>query len=710
MLAREALRHGNDARDNRRWIEAAQFYAEFLRWKPESGPIHVQLGHALAEQGRLAEAEFAYLAALERETAADTWLQLGRVVGRQGRRDDAITALTEALLLDPASAAIEDELISLSARELVPRGRYESAGQFSAPRSEEGDPAARRGSGSYPITDYQRYRAAYVVPSPPPYTARSVTVLLDATFTSPARVRVTLESLLAQTTSNWNVLVVGPADISDHPVASMGRIDRRVQFRDLHDFSVAADRSGSFVCVTAGAVLNPDALGWLLSAAERSHRALIYADSDHRISHWRDGPRWLDPVFHPMADPADLQSTSLPPAVALFEGDEFWAVWFSAFSDAAARGLPDAGAIARRVLVNAAVVGQKAAHLPLILVTMEDLPAVADRGLRDDAEGRSGWLQAAPSRPEAPEYSQECAERRITVVVPTRDQAELLAICITSLVETARHPGRVRIVVVDNRSTEESTAVLLGKLSAQGVAVVKVDEPFNWSRGNNLAVCGAIDDILLFLNNDTQSLTEGWDEAVCHHLADPVTGVVGAKLLYPDLTIQHAGMVFGQGVGSPIHEGVGEDGKAPGPGGRWIRNRYSAAVTGAFMAVRRKTFEDLGGFDELAFPIGYNDVDFCLKARASGLAVLYAADIRLIHHESKSRGLNDTRGKAAWDQGELRTLHERWSLGLLKDPGVNPHWSRVTSRPFQALVEPALEEVLAWLDTSASAGPWRPTG
>jgi GT2 family glycosyltransferase len=123
------------------------------------------------------------------------------------------------------------------------------------------------------------------------------------------------------------------------------------------------------------------------------------------------------------------------------------------------------------------------------------------------------------------------------------------------------------------------------------------------------------------------------------------------------------------------------------------------------MACRRDTFEALGGFDE-RLAIAYNDIDFCLKARELGLKVLFAADVELVHHESRTRGQNDSEEKVAWDNAELAEMYARWKSWLFHDPSYNPQWINSVNRPYDGTRDLPPSRILAHLDASASANPW----
>ncbi|HLY79855.1 MAG TPA: glycosyltransferase, partial [Caulobacteraceae bacterium] len=303
--------------------------------------------------------------------------------------------------------------------------------------------------------------------------------------------------------------------------------------------------------------------------------------------------------------------------------------------------------------------------------------------------------------------SPDQAAASIQVVVPTRDNGLDVLQFVTSLVALAQAASRLRITVVDNGTTDTASLEALAKLSAQPADVVRCDEPFNWSRLSNLGAARGGAEILVFANDDMVMLTPGWDVTLAALLQRPEVGVVGAKLLYPDGAIQHAGILLGWN-GRAIHDGLYEEAAAPGPGGRWQLRRRVAAVTGAFLAIRRSVFDEVGGFDEQRLAIGYSDLDLAFKVRERGLAVLYAPEIALTHYESKSRGMTHLReASRALDDAELRLMRERWPGELDADVSVHPAWHAATL-PFRLLSAPTLERAVQHLRATASVDPWRP--
>ncbi len=451
------------------------------------------------------------------------------------------------------------------------------------------------------------------------------------------------------------------------------------------------------------ALLAEGALAWFAHWARRfPDSPAACADEDHIEEVFRDEDRHADPVFRAAPDPWQIAQANPCGALLCARAAPLRAAL------AAAAGCTDR-ATQRWVAWAALAQAGPVAHIPRLLASLQ-----ADQRTAPDAESappiaalrpllRHPWLLE-------PDWGAAAGEpARITAIVPTRNGGPLLREGLAALRDRAADPGRLEVLVVDNGSDAPETLEILAGLEAAGMArVLRIAEPFNWSRLNNLAVrATAPEGLLLFLNDDTRMLTGGWDRRLRRLLAEPEVGAVGALLVYEDLTIQHAGVLFGV-EGLAAHEGVGATMQEGGPGGRWQRLRAAGAVTGAFLGCRREVFDRVGPFDEQALGITFNDVDFCLRLRAAGLSVLYAPQIALVHYESKSRGIDDLdAAKAERAAFERRQLVARWGEAVLLDPGFNPHWSR-WARPFAAIREPSAAEIARHLAASAAPNPWNP--
>jgi GT2 family glycosyltransferase len=288
-------------------------------------------------------------------------------------------------------------------------------------------------------------------------------------------------------------------------------------------------------------------------------------------------------------------------------------------------------------------------------------PALVDAGRRavEAACRRRGVDAAVEALPAPGTYRVRRtapARASASIVVPFRDGAVLLERCVASSLAA----GAREIVLVDNGSVEAATASLLRRLRADPeIRLVAAPGPFNFSRLVNLGVAESRGDVVCLLNSDVEARDAGWLEALVEHATRPEVGAAGAKLLYPDGSVQHAGVVFG-GPAGPEHVLSFAPRDDPGPGAIAGVVREVSAVTAACLATRRDTFASLGGFDE-ALPTAYNDLDFCLRARARGLAVLFVPHATLLHHEGAARGRDDAATAA------LATMRARWGAAFDRD-------------------------------------------
>lgn len=261
----------------------------------------------------------------------------------------------------------------------------------------------------------------------------------------------------------------------------------------------------------------------------------------------------------------------------------------------------------------------------------------------------------------------------VSVVVPTRDRADLLAQCAEGVLASGYAP--LELIIVDNGSVEPETAALFARLSGDPrVRVLSAPGPFNFSALNNAAAAEAKGEILLLLNNDISMPAEGWLEALVAQAVRPGVGAVGARLLYPDGRVQHAGVAVGLG-GVAGHVGHFAPGETAGYFGHLKSARNVSAVTAACLALRKAVFDEVGGLDEANLAVAFNDIDLCLKIRAAGYEIVYEPACELIHHESASRGA-DTEGPAHDRfRAEISVMRARWGKTLDSDPFYGPIFS-----------------------------------
>lgn len=683
---RETRVRAENARDAGDWAQAAHFYALTLKDDESDVSNRVQYAHALKECGRLSEAEAVYRQAVAlRRDFPETYLHLGHVLKLQGRDEDAKDAYADALKWNPDFRAARDELVAMGARGRLPHHAFgrnavtERLGELSVLLKQVRETQQELARVSvFPVQAWDAFRQSHPLVGPPPAASPppAFQVLIEGRSAPPSAVRATLNALLDQSFVDWTAVVLADATVAAHPVASLAIRDGRVSFAPALE-DQAAERAT--VLISAGTVLETQALAWLGYALAETGSAAVYADHDHHTRHWRTGVMRLDPVLQAAPDRDDLETVPVPPAVVAL-----------AANIAVPERIDNEG---RRGALLAALSNGGAAHLPRVIASdWIDEPASDLPG-----ESTAPWQESAPAS----------IDGRILVVVPTRDEPGLLRSCVESLKRCAAEPDLVDILILDNRSRDPDTATVLAALQETGLARSRsMDEPFNWSRFNNLGVAGDDAPILVFANNDVEALTGGWDDRLRVDLARPEVGVVGVRLLYPDGTLQHGGVALGGVEGRPVHEGLHSAPGEGGPLGRWLRRRSVSSVTGAFIAMRREVFEQLDGFDE-TLAIGYNDTDLCFKARAAGLRILYDPEIALTHHESRTRGLNQHGEKVRWDDSELTDFHARWRKAQFVDMSRNPQWVTAQSRVFDGYRDLGPRETTEWLQRSARPDPWR---
>jgi GT2 family glycosyltransferase len=257
------------------------------------------------------------------------------------------------------------------------------------------------------------------------------------------------------------------------------------------------------------------------------------------------------------------------------------------------------------------------------------------RRLRSCLRGQTPLLPAADFAARPIEDLPAAATGRVSILIPFRDRPGLLRALLTSLRGSSYR--RFDIVLLDNGSTWPRTRRLLARLSGRrGIQVLSCPGPFHFARLCNRGAAHATGDFLLFLNNDMEVLSHDWLKQLLCVAAHPRVGIVGGTLLYPDGTLQHAG-IFPCGTGQWVHAYRGYPGDYPGDRGELLHVRQVPAVTAACLLIRRDLFASLGGFSE-EFPVTGNDVDLCVRARQRGLVVAVTPHARLLHFESLSRG------------------------------------------------------------------------
>ncbi|KIQ97626.1 glycosyltransferase [Lysobacter sp. A03] len=262
---------------------------------------------------------------------------------------------------------------------------------------------------------------------------------------------------------------------------------------------------------------------------------------------------------------------------------------------------------------------------------------------------------------------------KVSLIIPTRDKVELLRMCVESIFNKTTYPN-FEVLVVDNQSSEPDALAYLAELEAhERVKVLRYDAPFNYSAINNWAVAQCDGEVIGLVNNDIEVISSDWLREMVSQAIRPRIGAVGAMLYYPNDTIQHAGVVLGvHGVAAHLYCGMQRG--YPGHGGRARVAQELSAVTGACLLVQREIYQQVGGLDE-SLQIAFNDIDFCLRLRRAGYRNIWTPFAELYHHESASRGGEDTDEKKQRFASEVELMLQRWGDCLSADPAYNVNLS-----------------------------------
>jgi len=267
----------------------------------------------------------------------------------------------------------------------------------------------------------------------------------------------------------------------------------------------------------------------------------------------------------------------------------------------------------------------------------------------------------------------------VSIVIPFKDLPDILRRCIESIKEKTSYQN-YEIILVNNQSVDSKTKKYLESLDSDpSIKILNYNKPFNYSAINNFAAKKANGKFLLFLNNDTEVISGELLTAMVEQIQREEVGAVGAKLLFPNDTIQHAGVIIGMGgVAGHIYHGYRKT--SPGYYGQLNTIRNYNAVTAACMMVKKDLFEKVGGMDEKNLSIAFNDIDLCLKIREKGFKIVFTPYAFLYHYESLSRGYDDDFQKTDPEKykrvvEEREYFKKRWISWLEGDQYYNPNFS-----------------------------------
>jgi O-antigen biosynthesis protein len=483
-----------------------------------------------------------------------------------------------------------------------------------------------------------------------------------------------VDCLDAQVYTNWELLVVRGAG---GPEIDIG--DSRVRIIDLPESAndgglrAAAEQArGEYLLPLAhGAKLPPTSLFRYAEALQVECADLLYGDHDELGG---DGSRkrpWFKPSWNEeLALAQDYVSQAMAVRASAARDAGFCAsTGGSAASYALALSIGcRKGAVVRHIPYVQAhlsrhlgTVGQ-AERLNVVKAQLSGTAASVSTGAHGTI--RIDWPLPDP-RP------------LVSIIVPTRDRVDLLRACLSS-VDALTSYRNFEVIVVDNGSERADTLAYLSELiQFAGVRLIRDERPYNYAQLNNLAVSQAEGEYICLLNNDTEVIGSDWLTAMMRQAVRPHVGAVGARLLYDDGSIQHAGVAIGIGQAA-AHAHRFQNREAPGYFARTHAAHYVSAVTAACLVVKKSKFLAVGGLDEQNFAVAFNDVDLCLKLQRAGWRNVYTPHATLMHHESKSRGKDFSPAHIDRYRRELGMLQERWGTRDYVDPLHHVHLDRAS--------------------------------
>lgn len=260
----------------------------------------------------------------------------------------------------------------------------------------------------------------------------------------------------------------------------------------------------------------------------------------------------------------------------------------------------------------------------------------------------------------------------VSLIIPTRNGLYFLRNCIESIISKTDYPN-YEIVIVDNGSDDHNTLQYLRELKEiENIQIVRDDSPFNYSALNNLGVSAAKGEVIGLINNDIEVISSNWLSEMVSHIMRADVGAVGAKLLYGNGTLQHAGVILGiGGWAGHLHKGLPR--YSDGYAGRATLTSEFSAVTGACLLIRTDIYNQLGGLNDVDLKVACNDVDLCLRIRALGLRIVWTPYAELFHHESATRGYEDDPVKKARFAQEVSYMRDKWGEIFENDPMYSPN-------------------------------------
>ncbi|TVR64838.1 MAG: glycosyltransferase [Candidatus Competibacteraceae bacterium] len=512
--------------------------------------------------------------------------------------------------------------------------------------------------------------------------ARPITIVLPVAAGQGQEFQTTADSVYQQLYPHW-ALVILLQDPGLWPVVEHWRDkvthDARIQaLLSVPGTAVESQdllnliRADHVMLLESGTLLHAAALGYIAETLlDHPEAALIYSDED------RTEPRgWhYDPYFKPNWSPDLALAQNLAGGFCVVRCDGL-APFLT--------GGPPPSVHELSLWVSERVENSQIVHIPRVLHHRLHSDETATALVASESALRrrriEAWIEPSPllSGSVRVRYPLPQPAPRVSLIVPTRNGIEVLRTCIDSIVARTDYPD-YELLIVDNGSDEPATLDYLASLGerypATRIRVLRDDRPFNYSQLNNAAVEQANGALIGLLNNDLEVIEADWLTEMASHALRPDIGAVGARLLYPDGRIQHAGVIVGFGgvAGHFMRRTTPADSR---DAARVLLTQNFTAVTAACMVLRRALFLEIGGFEEQHLQVQFNDVDLCLRIRERGYRNLYTPFAVFYHHESATRGPNDdTPEKLSRAAREQEFLNARWATTRFLDPFYSPNLS-----------------------------------
>ncbi len=519
--------------------------------------------------------------------------------------------------------------------------------------------------------------------------------ILVPLYNTPVKyLKAMIGSVVAQTYQNWELCLCDGSD-SDHSYVEKtvkGFCDKRIVYKRLVENKGISENTNECIKISTGEylclldhddILHPSALFFVMKEIQENADFIYTDEATFKGNNIR---RIINFHFKPDFAPDNLRAVNYICHFTCFSKDllQKTGLFNSEFN----------GSQDHDMFLRLTEKARKISHIPRLLYfwrshqdsVAENIGAktyAVTAGIKavETAIERSGYKAKAESSKAFPtmyRISYELKESpKVSIIIPNMNHLEDLKKCVSSITEKSTY-NNYEIIIAENNSTEPEIFEYYKKLETNPkIKVVYYKGVFNYSAVNNFASKYAKGDYLLLLNNDVSVITPNWLEEMLMYAQRDDVGIVGAKLYYPDDTVQHAGVIVGLGgVAGHTHLKVSRE--YAGYMGKMFYSQNVSAVTGACLMIKREIFNSVGGLNtDLA--IAFNDIDLCLKVREKGYLVVFTPYAELYHYESKSRGYEDTPEKQKRFKGETEIFKSRWGDILKKgDPYYNPHFSYIS--------------------------------